>query len=510
MKKRHVLALVLAFLGRCHAAEAPHSIGPQQLNDNTRALLNQSLELEDKYWNDKIGLIQYPSAQPAPSHDEAFMVRESSWYALGLLLRDAPGDRERAARALDAVLREQYNTPNVRWYGTFRRSPEEPSPHYTSKAWKSYDPNWREFIGSTFAVILMEYPDRIPQRLGERMNAAIDCAVEGEMKDGRLKTSYSNIALMYGFLLDFAAQREHRADWQKRADKWTTRVYRLFKQNDAFSEYNSPTYYGVDLYGLALWRSYGSTAKMRAMGSEMEIKLWREIAASYQPSLHNISGPFDRSYGMDMESYVSLVGMWMRMELNGSEAPLPSITPYTDHVADIWFAPHMAILGARIPPDVLPQLKSFAGEHLLYKKIASHREATSWIGRDVIFGGEATGKRRDTGATTQFHPATIQWRTPSGKIGWVRLIQSPELNAVADERGLTISTTGTVRLLVQAYDTSARLEARQWNLPGLKVDVTSDAKDFTFERNGDAIELVYSGMTALRLNISAKQARGAN
>ena len=86
------------------------------------------------------------------------MVRESSWYALGLLLRDAPGDRQRAAEILDAVLKQQYVTPGVQWYGTYRRTPEEPDPTGNPVMWRGYDPNWRLFIGTTFAMILIEYP----------------------------------------------------------------------------------------------------------------------------------------------------------------------------------------------------------------------------------------------------------------------------------------------------------------------------------------------------------------
>ena len=56
------------------------------------------------------------------------MVRESSWYALGLLLRDQQGDREHAAEILDTVLKEQYTQPGVRWFGTYKRTPEEPDP----------------------------------------------------------------------------------------------------------------------------------------------------------------------------------------------------------------------------------------------------------------------------------------------------------------------------------------------------------------------------------------------
>ena len=78
------------------------------------------------------------------------------------------------------------------------------------------------------------------------------------MKQGRLQPSYTNIALMYGYLWAFAAVPSHRPDWANQA-QWQESVYKLFKQHDSFFEYNSPTYAGADFYGLALWRDYGST-----------------------------------------------------------------------------------------------------------------------------------------------------------------------------------------------------------------------------------------------------------
>jgi hypothetical protein len=234
----------------------------------------------------------------------------------------------------------------------------------------------------------------------------------------------------------------------------------------------------------------------------MEATLWRDLADFYQPELRNISGPYDRAYGMDMESYVSLVGVWMRTAMDARSAPLPALTESTDHLPDIWFAPHIAILGTRIPPDALARMKKFDGEHLLRKQITDQRVATAWIGRDVIYGGEATGKTKDAGATTQFHPATIQWRTPSGEIGWVRLVQSPMVDATADEHGLTISTTGTIRLRIHAKDMAqAKIGADTWDLPGLQVAVRSDAKNFSLKKVEGGIDLVYSGITGMRLEI---------
>jgi hypothetical protein len=507
MKRLYVatgLMLILALATPSQAAPTPRHINLESTstNKNTREIFQQSMDLDAQLWDNNVKLVHRPGSRSDDRREGGYMVRESSWYALGLLLRDAPGDRQRAAEILDAVLKQQYVTPGVKWYGTYKRTPEEPDPTTNPVMWRDYDPNWRHFIGTTFAMILIEYPGRISPELSRRMYEAIDRAIDGEIKEGRLVPSYSNIALMYGFLWDFAAQHDKRDDWKKQSGEWTEAVYSLFKKYNAFFEYNSPTYYGVDLYGLALWRDYGSTPRIQKIGSEMEATLWNDIASFYNPLLRNISGPYDRSYGMNMESYVAVVGVWMRTVLDAHTAPLPPIASSTDHVADVCFAPHLTILGTRIPPEAFAKMRKFDGDHLVHKQITEQRTATAWVGRDVVFGGEATGKTKDAGTTTQFHPATVQWRTPSGEIGWVRLIQSPMIDAIADQQGLTISATGTIRLRIHAKEiVPGKITEKQWDLPGLNIAISSDAKGFSVEKTGDAIDLVYTGMTRMKLAI---------
>ncbi len=193
---------------------APRHIKVQQLPANTRELYEVSMRLSAESFDSAEHLI----VRPTRSHSNArggFMVRESSWYALGLLARDQPGDRTLAATILETVLNQQYRTPGKKWYGTFKRTPEEPEPAPGTIAFTGYDPNWRHFIGTTFQMILIEYPDRIPSSLAERLYASIDLAVTGEQQDGRLKETYSNIALMYGALWDFAAAHNGNADWKR-------------------------------------------------------------------------------------------------------------------------------------------------------------------------------------------------------------------------------------------------------------------------------------------------------
>ena len=494
------IAFPLALLG------APRHIKVQQLPANAREVYETSMKLAAESFDSEKHLIQRPSQSHSNSRG-FLLVRESSWYALGLLARDQPGDRALAAAILEAVLNEQYTTPGKKWYGTFKRTPEEPEPAPGTIAFTGYDPNWRHFIGTTFQMILIEYPDRIPAALADRLYASIDLAITGEIQDGRLKETYSNIALMYGALWDFAAAHNGNADWKRGAAAWNEEVNRLYRLHDTFFEFNSPTYYGVDIYGLALWREYGSTPRMRTMGADMEASLWNDIADFYQPSLRNISGPYDRSYGMDMESYVAVTGLWLRSVLPAPQAPLPEqLSLSTDHMADLWLAPQVAILSARIPAPAMKKFRTLSGPHQVTRTIDDKRVATAWIGEHAVWGGEATTLSKDVGPTSQFHPATVQWRTPSGKIGWVQLTRAPNLNATADHDGITIETKGDVTFRIVANGiVASSISAKQWNLPGMPIAVESDGT-FSSHPAGtpeapNAVDVTYSGVSRIILRL---------
>src|SRR3984957_5380983 len=196
MKKWYATGLVLTLVcaAPCEAFMTPRHVTLASMDRNPRELFQQSMDLDAQLFDENVKLVHRPGYQWGGARVGHYMVRESSWYALGLLLRDAAGDRQRAADILDAVLKQQYVTPGMKWYGTYRRTPEEPDPITNSVIWKGYDPNWRVFIGTTFAMILIEYPDRISSELSQRMYAAIDRSIEGEIHEGRLVPSYSNIA----------------------------------------------------------------------------------------------------------------------------------------------------------------------------------------------------------------------------------------------------------------------------------------------------------------------------
>ncbi len=178
------LAVVALFALPVGAAVTPRHVDLKTVDKNTREIFQESLAMGSTFYDPSVKMLKAPGA---PIHDADLragyhMVRESSWYALGLLVRDEPGDRQRAAEILDAVLKQQFMTPGKPWYGTFRRAPEEPDPAPNAVMWRNFDPNWRVFIGTTFEIVLIEYPDRVSPELARRMYAAIDRAMAAKPK----------------------------------------------------------------------------------------------------------------------------------------------------------------------------------------------------------------------------------------------------------------------------------------------------------------------------------------
>ena len=506
--------LLLVTASICSAQLAPeHHLMNTSRPASSGILFDQAMSLMDASYDSQAHLLRY--THQGPSHEPMhYMVRESSWYALGLLMRDRdgshPADAERAIQILPAILDQQFLDPSVKWYGTFKRTPEESGPIPGATAFTTYDPNWRHFIGTIFEAILIECPNRIPTALQQRMYHAIDAAVAGEMHDGRLVPSYSNIALMYGALWNFAAVHDHNAQWLHDSAAWNQAVFDLFSRYGTFNEYNAPTYYGIDLFGLALWREYGSTQHMRDMARTMEYGLWKDIATFYQPELRNLTGPYDRAYGMDMSTYVTPTGVWMRTVLPASIAPLPEHpTLDTYQISDLWLAPQITLLGTHVSANTIATLSHFTGPRFVDRTIDDQRRATAWIGHNAIWGGEFTSLTKDTGNKTQFHPVDIQWRLPANQpggsqIAWIELTKSPTIDAVADQRGLSITTHGDVTFRIFTGATTPAPTQASWPLPSLAVTIHSDASGFTTQHPATCTtctDVTYKDVHTMRLDI---------
>jgi len=378
--------------------------------------------------------------------------------------------------------------------------------------WEHYDPNWREFIGTALALMLIEYEVLLPADLVRRIDLALRRAIAGTL--GRnVPASYTNIALMTAFLLQFGAVRFNEPDWAAVADRLAAEILGRFRVNGAFDEYNSPTYYGIDLYALALWSSYATSALLRDAGAEIEAALWRDVAQFYHAGMRNIAGPYDRSYGMDLRRYVACLGMWIWLATGYEYAPFPDLTAPLDHGWDFAVAPVFALVGLRMPEDARPHFVAFQGQRQVEHVIANEpqRVATAWIGATVMLGAE------DSGGThrfdDQFHPATIHWLIEDGVVGWIRLRHSAPADARAERNQLAIVCTARAggdqefmfQIAAPQIDLAA-LQPNRWELPGLTVRVETNAGGLTVARAGALVELRYrvsgeSGRVAIQFTL---------
>jgi hypothetical protein len=470
------------------------------LDPRPRELLLASMGYADGFWDESAGLLRSPVPEEAHRH----RTRESTWYALGLLIRNQPGDEARAVRIIERVLAHQIDATGQRWDGTFRRFPDEPEPGAGAELWNDFDPNWRHFIGTTFAIILTEFEPCLPAGLPARLENSIRRAVEGELTQGREEPYHTNIKLMHGFLWSWAGARFGKPEWVAGGERWAEEVAAAFAVHETFEEYNSPTYYGVDFYGLALMRRHGATPRIRELGAQLEAGLWRDVARFYHAGLRNMAGPYDRAYGMDMRRYVSLTGTWMGLVLPAELTPLPDPSGPMGHAHDFLCTPTYVALGAQVPTEVMEHFRAFQGERVLRRPITAKRIATAWLARDIMIGGEITDST--WGATPgkgQFHPATIHWRASGDDIGWVRLYASPPSDAEAGTKTLAVTAPAagdfTFRISVPGL-MGEKLARERWMLPGLTLQVESDAASFTTMLGDGFVDVEYRGATRLVLH----------
>src|SRR5260370_6244993 len=129
-ERLHAVGIALLFAGfACGGAHAAaRQVTHGSMEKNSRDLFQESMTLGDQAWDKDTKLISTGGVAAHESVAIRQMVRESSWYAFGVLVRDGKGDRQKAAEILEAVLKEQYLVAGTRLDGTLPRSPEEAQP----------------------------------------------------------------------------------------------------------------------------------------------------------------------------------------------------------------------------------------------------------------------------------------------------------------------------------------------------------------------------------------------
>ncbi|KAF2753315.1 hypothetical protein EJ05DRAFT_211166 [Pseudovirgaria hyperparasitica] len=409
------------------------------------SLLSQSMTWMDSYYDPKAAYL-YATAL---NHE----TRSSAWYAAGLLARNNTSDALQANRIIRAVIAGQYKDPSKQWFGTYQKYPEEPpvgSNAYPAVMYSSWDPNWRGFIGSTFIVMLEEFSELIEERTRDLMMESLTNATVGDsyrvggVDDDNLYPSYSNPAIMRAFVSGWTGRRTGDANMTRAGEVEAQSIVDLFNRDNTLSEFNSGTYAGVSLFALTLWAKYMDVDSVMGQNAERMIRYtWASIASLYNAELRNVAGPWDRTYGYDMNRYLSILALHIWTIVGKERAPIAERPFVMSHEGDFAIAPLIAILApyhnSLLNESTIAALTTFPGTHTVHTSAFSPpwdvypRNITTYMSASLTIGAESFSEEVIGGPSknsASFNPAVAQWKRRDGSVGWLSLYAEVEELAV--------------------------------------------------------------------------------
>ncbi|GKT51440.1 uncharacterized protein ColSpa_11621 [Colletotrichum spaethianum] len=429
------LALLLPFVA---TSPRPTPSYASTLPIHAQSMFTESMEFMDYFYDQPYGYLYEVTGNMGGRHE----TRSSVWYAIGLLARNEGDDVSEAEKIITKVIESQFKDPDNEWFGDYQQEPEEPevgSPVYSDSAW---DPNWRGFIGTAFILGIEEFGHLLSPEVTDllleslRNNTIGDTYRNDIIELDNFHPGYSNPWIMRCFVSSWTGNRLNDSNMTISGEQYAKQLLDLFDENNqTLSEFNSGTYYGVSLWALVLCSKYlPKDAILGQRAPDVVAHVWRSIAELWHPHLLNLAGPWDRTYGYDMQKYVALVAFPIWGAVGKSYSSIKQRPGVIAHHDDFEMAPLHAIVAethnSLIPEDVKAALQVFKGEHTYNASIRyppydiENRNVTAWLANNISIGAQSWyinssvpgGKM---GNMKSYAPGVIQWRLHTNEIGWI-------------------------------------------------------------------------------------------
>ena len=401
-------------------------------------MVDDSMEWMDRFWDPKTNQLYDLESNAAMNHETL----ASTWYAVGLLARNADGDASKAEKVINYVINDQHDDPSDLWYGGYTREPEEPTvgtDFYPAKAYQSWDPNWRGFVGLSFITIYEEFGDLLSDDLKDLMLESLhNCSVgdsyrEGGVNGDNLYPSYSNPAIMRAIGTGWTGRQVGDDNMTQAGEDYAQKIIDLYDMHDTLSEFNSATYTGISLFGLTLWCKYAPEDSIMAeRGPDLLRGVWNYTGQLWHPGMRNLAGPWDRSYSFDMTTSLGILSLFLAPIIGREQSGLRQHPEIMSHARDWAWAPliavHSEFHSSLLTDDFKDSLKSF-DEDRTYEGQAYYppfdletRNITTWLSETLMIGAQSYHTQTERGPSNnqgQFHPATAQWIYGDDYIGWL-------------------------------------------------------------------------------------------
>ncbi|KAF8598032.1 hypothetical protein BDV93DRAFT_355007 [Ceratobasidium sp. AG-I] len=257
------------------------------------------------------------------------------------------------------------------------------------------------------------------------------------------------------------------------------------------------------MWALSLWTKYApNNSSLAKYGPLMLSGLWDTMGEYYNANLKNFAGPYDRTYGNDMTTYMAVIGLYQSCVTGKANAPLPPKLYASKHIDD-WAQGHLIALTCDTAVKLASTkaksaMRTFGKPRFLERHIRSsetndtRRPVTTWIEDWAMLGGESINETVHVRGD-QFTPGLIQWSPKKNFISWIAWSQSANWlsgvvsNSSAGQPTLTLSypnrnipgtdrftfTTGGLPPVPGSNMTWTGFEG----LPGIKLKVTTTGVD---------------------------------
>lgn len=302
------------------------------------------------------------------------------------------------------------------------------------------DSNNALFVSLAIVMVEALFADKIEPDLRGRLKNALHKACLGNAKreigyfGDNMHVTYSNPWMLRCVCTTFAASWVGDDALLAQAEGWARETEAQFAEYGTPGEFNSPTYAGVTMMALGLAQYCPPSSTMAKIAPGILTQLWESLAEVYNPTLANIAGPWDRTYGYCLTQYYATVGATLA-SVTGLDGvyPMPKPLIGCEHGSDVALLPLQMIVAPYVEAGLTPDLRerfttltphSYSPQAFSPPHDRRPRNYTFHLSDGLSVGGVSFDEDVLGGPAknvTQFTPGVIQWDSGrhGGGCGWI-------------------------------------------------------------------------------------------